>query len=201
MWLFQHGDELRGLRHEVPTGGVQERVTVAFDRETGGYFGTLLGVRGRARGAYLEPVGKMGEAAPNGSGAERLECEADPRHAGLIVYQLGPQWFVQGSVHARGKGASQASTFGHLQVVLNMFFIGQRWCDWCSALALDRPGNSCPRSSRAECRDVQLGIWRVSSAQCVIWSGVCGLVAWSSYGSLKSRSTWWYSLTATTPVV
>ena len=65
-----------------------------------------------------------GVKPPYGSGTERLEYEADPRHAELLVHHLGLSRSSRG-VSTMGNGASPASILGHRWAVMNTFFIGQ----------------------------------------------------------------------------
>ena len=101
---------LRGLRHADPAGGVQERVRAAFHREAAGYFGTLPGVGRRARGAYLEPAGKMGEAALR-QWSRAAGVRGRTRHVEVIVHQLGLSCSSK-ECPRRGKGASRSVDFG-----------------------------------------------------------------------------------------
>ena len=45
--------------------------------------------------------------SPYGSGAERLEYEADPRPREVACAPAGTQWFIQSSSHAEGKEQAQ----------------------------------------------------------------------------------------------
>ena len=84
---------------------------------------------------------------PYGSGAERLEYEADPRHEGLIVHQLGLSGSSKG-VSTPGERSQPSVDFGTPSGRVEHVLYRSATMRLCS-LALDRPDLQFPSKELA----------------------------------------------------